>query len=257
MKVVLFCGGFGTRLREGSETMPKPLAMIGQRPILWHLMRYYAHFGHNEFILCLGYRGDAIREYFLNYNEAMSNDFTLSDGGRRIELHTRDIDAWRITFAETGLHANIGERLAAVRRYVADEPVFLANYSDGLADLPIDKMIAAFEVSGAIGSFAAVQTWHTFHSVQTDHDGFVTSLGGLRHSEFLINGGFFILRQEIFDYLRTGDDLVEGAFPRLIQQRKLHAYKHMGFWRAMDTLKDKITLDRMYAARTAPWEVWK
>ena len=118
MKVVLFCGGLGTRLREHSDTVPKPLACVGSRPIIWHLMRYYAHYGHNEFILCLGYRGDLIREYFLRYNEAMSNDFTLSEGGRRIQLHGSDIDDWRITFVDTGLNTNVGQRLVRARRAV-------------------------------------------------------------------------------------------------------------------------------------------
>jgi glucose-1-phosphate cytidylyltransferase len=257
MKVVLFCGGLGTRLREHSETMPKPLVNIGYRPILWHLMRYYAHFGHKDFVVCLGYRGDAIREYFLTYNEAMSNDFTLSDGGRRIELHARDLDDWRITFVDTGLHSNIGERLMAVKRYVEDEPVFLANYSDGLADLHLDKMIDDFLQTDAIASFAAVQTWHSFHAVRMGQDHYVTELGEVRDSQFLINGGYFVLRKEIFDYMEEGDELVEAPFQRLIKERKLLGYKHEGFWRSMDTLKDKITFDRMYAVGKAPWEVWK
>jgi len=133
MKVVLFCGGLGTRLREYSETIPKPMANIGYRPILWHLMKYYAHFGHTEFILCLGYRGDLIKQYFLDYNECLSNDFELSGGGKHVRLYGRDIDQWKITFADTGLHSNIGQRLKAVQRYLGDDPIFLANYSDGLA----------------------------------------------------------------------------------------------------------------------------
>lgn len=257
MKVVLFCGGLGTRLREHSETIPKPLVNIGYRPILWHLMRYYAHFGHTDFILCLGYRGDAIREYFLNYNEAMSNDFTLSDGGRRVELHTSDMDDWRITFVDTGLHANIGQRLCAVRRYLRDEPMFLANYADGLADLPLDRMLVEFEQSDAVATFAAVRTWHSFHSVKVGDDGRVTHLGEMRDDEFLINGGFFAFRQEIFDYIEPGEELVEAPFQRLIRARRLMAYKHTAFWRSMDTFKDKITFDRMYAVGEAPWEVWK
>ena len=132
MKVVLFCGGLGTRLREHSDTIPKPLVNIGYRPILWHLMRYYAHFGHKDFILALGYRGDLIREYFLNFNECMSNDFVLSDGGRKIELMSRDLDDWRITFVDTGLHSNIGQRLLRVRKHLAGEDAFLANYADAL-----------------------------------------------------------------------------------------------------------------------------
>src|SRR5262244_1162380 len=130
MKVLLFCGGLGTRLREHSETIPKPLVNIGYRPIVWHLMRYYAHYGHTEFILCLGYRGDMVRDYFLHYNEAMTNDFTLHGNDREIELHSRDLDDWKITFVDTGLHGNIGDRLMRARKFVQDEPVFLANYAD-------------------------------------------------------------------------------------------------------------------------------
>ena len=132
MKVVLFCGGMGMRLREYSETIPKPMVEIGYRPIIWHLMRYYAHFGHKEFILCLGYRGDLIKKYFLNYAEWLSNDFVLSNGGRDITLYNSDIGDWTISFIETGLQANIGQRLKAVEKHLADEPVFMANYSDGL-----------------------------------------------------------------------------------------------------------------------------
>src|SRR5258708_3612404 len=159
MKVVLFCGGLGTRLREHSETMPKPLVNIGIRPIIWHLMRYYAHYGHKDFVLCLGYRGDLIREYFLNYNECLSNDFTLSEGGARIETHSADVSDWRITFVDTGLHANIAERLVKVRRYLDGESVFLANYADGLSDIPIDRMLADFEQKRCVASFAGVNGW--------------------------------------------------------------------------------------------------
>src|SRR5690606_22170579 len=139
MKVVLFCGGLGTRLREHSDTIPKPLVNIGHRPILWHLMRYYAHFGHTEFILCLGYRGDLIREYFLNYREELTNDFVLRPGNGEVQLLSRDTDDWSITFVDTGLHSNIGQRLLRVRRFVENEPAFLANYADGLSDIPLDE----------------------------------------------------------------------------------------------------------------------
>ena len=157
MKVVLFCGGLGTRLREHSDTIPKSLVNIGPRPIVWHLMRYYSHFGHKEFILSLGYRGDLIRQYFLDYQETMSNDFTLSDGGRKIELHSSDMDDWKITFVDTGLHSNIGERLSAVRSYVENEDIFLANYSDGLSNAPLDMMIA--DGTGLLAHFGDVDPY--------------------------------------------------------------------------------------------------
>ncbi len=257
MKIVLFCGGLGTRLREHSDTIPKPLVNIGYRPILWHLMRYYAHFGHNDFILCLGYRGDLIKEFFLNYNECISNDFVLSEGGRRVEMLGRDIDNWRITFVDSGLHANIGQRLLAVREHVEKEEVFLANYSDGLTDLPLSVYVDKAMRTGAIASLVSVRTAQSYHAVHTEEDGTVQEFGRVSESEFWVNGGFFVLRQEIFDYIRDGEELVEEPFQRFIELGKLYAYKYSGFWSAMDTFKDKINYDRMFAAGDGPWEVWK
>ena len=257
MKVVLFCGGLGTRLRENSDTIPKPLVNIGYRPIVWHLMRYYAHYGHNEFVLCLGYRGDMVKEFFLNFSESASNDFTLSEGGRKIDYHSTDIDDWKITFVDTGLHSNLGERLVAVRKHLEGEEVFLANYSDGLSDIPINDVIEDFYAKSAIASFAAVRTWQSFHAARFDEAGIVTSLGELNDRDFWINGGFFVLRKEIFDYIEDGEELVEEPFGRLIKARKLAAFPHTGYWRAMDTFKDKISFDRAYARGHAPWEVWK
>jgi glucose-1-phosphate cytidylyltransferase len=256
MKVVLFCGGLGTRLREHSDTIPKPLVNVGQRPIIWHLMRYYAHYGHSDFILCLGYRGDLIREYFLNYNEALTNDFVLSDGGRKIEVAKRDLDGWRITFVDTGLHTNIGQRLLRVRKYVQDEEMFLANYSDGISNLPLDELIADFRSKKAVASFASVNSAQTFHTVRAS-GGMVTEMSALNESGLWINGGYFILRREIFDYINEGEELVDKPFGRLIQQRLLATYRYEGFWQAMDTFKDKITLDRMEAQGNCPWMVWR
>src|SRR5262249_24919348 len=153
----LFCGGLGMRLRDYADNVPKPMVPLGYRPILWHLMKYYAHYGHRDFILCLGYRGDIIKNYFLNYEEGISNDFILSDGGRKRELLTSDISDWRITFVETGLSSNIGQRLMAVRKSLAGEEIFLANYSDGLTDLDLSVQTEAFRKSGAVGSFLSVR----------------------------------------------------------------------------------------------------
>ena len=252
MKVVLFCGGLGTRLREHSDAIPKPLVGVGYRPIVWHLMRYYAHFGHNEFILCLGYRGDLIKEYFLNYNEAMSNDFTLSEGGKHVELHNSDIQDWKITFADTGMHSNLGQRLMSVKQYLGDDDVFLANYSDGLSDVSVDAMVENFYAKDAIASFVAVRTSQSFHSAKFGTDGIVTSLGELGDADFWINGGFFVMRKDIFDYIEDGEELVEQPFSRIIQKKKLAAFPHTGYWKAMDTFKDKITFDRAYALH----ELW-
>jgi glucose-1-phosphate cytidylyltransferase len=257
MKVVLFCGGLGTRLREHSDTIPKPLVNIGVRPIIWHLMRYYAHHGHKDFVLALGYRGDLIREYFLNYNECLSNDFVLSNGGKTVQPLQSDIADWRITFVDTGLHSNIGQRLLRVRKHLEGESEFLANYADGLSDLPLDRQLADFRAKGAVASFVAVPSPQSFHAVHGDDDGVVTAFGRVTDSNFWINAGFFCLRQEIFDVLEEGDELVEQPFQRLIEQRQLAVYRHGGFWQAMDTFKDKITYDRMEGREECPWMVWK
>jgi glucose-1-phosphate cytidylyltransferase len=257
VKVVLFCGGLGTRLREHSDTIPKPLVNIGYRPILWHLMRYYAHFGHNDFILCLGYRGDLVRDYFLNYNECMSNDFVLSCGGSKVELLSRDLDDWRITFVDTGQHSNIGQRLLRVSKYLEGEDEFLANYADGLTDLPLDAHIADFRHRGVVASFLAVPTAQSFHGVSAEENGIVTRFGSLSDSDFWVNAGFFCLRREVFDFIEEGDELVEKPFQRMIAERKLSAYRYRGFWQQMDTLKDKMLYDQMESRGDCRWMVWK
>src|SRR5690606_2417752 len=257
MEVVLFCGGRGRRLREHSEEIPKPLVGIGHRPILWHLMRYYAHFGHKDFILCLGYRGDMIREYFTSYREWLTNDFVLSEGGRKIELLTSDIDDWRITFVDTGLHSNIGQRLLRVRRHLDGEPMFLANYADALTDMPLNEQIAAFEATDAAVGFVAVPPATSFHGIRSSEGSLVTGFGSLRDAGFWINGGYFCMRPEIFDYIEEGEELVGEPFDRLAAQRKLLAYRYRGFWQQMDTFKDKIQFDRMDGRGDCPWKVWQ
>jgi glucose-1-phosphate cytidylyltransferase len=244
-------------MREHSETIPKPLVSVGHRPILWHLMRYYAHFGHKDFILCLGYRGDLIRDYFLRYSEAMTNDFVLSEGGRKVELMSRDLDDWRITFVDTGMHSNLGQRLLRVRKYLEGESTFLANYSDGLSDLPLDRLIDDFHARDVIASFAAVRVSQSFHAVHSDDNGLVTDIREIGSANLWINGGFFCLKREIFDYIPEGDELVEQPFRRLIEQRRLFAYRYSGFWKAMDTFKDKMSFDGMDARGEWPWMVWK
>ncbi len=197
-----------------------------------------------------------IKDYFLNYQESVSNDFTLSNGGKQIEYHSSDIDDWKITFVDTGLHSNLGERLMAAREYVKDDEMFLANYSDGLSNLPINATIEQFKSKDAIASFAAVRTWQSFHAAKFDDESYVSSLGELGDMDFWINGGFFVLRNEIFDFMEEGEELVEQPFGRLIEKKKLIAYPHTGYWQSMDTFKDKISFDRAYARGDAPWEVW-
>lgn len=257
MKVVLFCGGQGLRIREEAENLPKPMVQIGYRPILWHIMRYYAHFGHKDFVLCLGYRGDAIKRYFRDYDECISNDFVLSGGGRQIELLRSDIDDWRITFCDTGLMANIGERLQAVRHHLGNEEMFLANYADGVTDLPLPQYIDEFQRSGKVAAFMAVKPAWTFHLVDFGSDGVVKSVRHVTESGARINGGFFAFRREIFDYIEPGEELVIEPFQRLIRARQLFAYKHDGFWACMDTFKERQLLEDMHSQGVAQWEVWR
>jgi glucose-1-phosphate cytidylyltransferase len=257
MKVVLFCGGVGARLKEYSETVPKPMVPIGHRPIIWHLMKYYAHYGHNEFILCLGYRGDAMRRFFLSYDECESNDFTLADGGKRVRLYSRDISDWSITFAETGLHANLGQRLAAVRKYLGDDELFLANYSDGLSDLPLPAYLDYARAQDRVATFMCVKPHHSFHIVGLTASGQVTDLRPANESDVWINGGFFVFKRQIFDYIKDGEDLVVEPFQRLIREDQLAAYRYRGFWAAMDTVKDKLRFDEMAACGDTPWQVWR
>ncbi|MBN1377789.1 MAG: glucose-1-phosphate cytidylyltransferase [Gammaproteobacteria bacterium] len=257
MKVALFCGGYGTRLREYSETIPKPLATIGSRPIIWHLMKYYAHYGHNDFVLCLGYKGEMIKEYFLKYDEWLSNDFELSAGGSKVDLFSSDTDDWRIKFIDTGLKSNIGMRLLAVKKYFENEDIFLANYSDGLSNFPLDEYLEKFKATDAIASFVSVRPSQSFHAVTSDKDGFVTAIEDVGHANYWINGGFFILRKEIFDYMRPGEELVVDPFLRLLKERKLIAYNYTGFWAAMDTFKDKMKFDKMEESGDWKWKVWE
>jgi glucose-1-phosphate cytidylyltransferase len=256
MKVVLFCGGMGMRIRDAGENVPKPMIHIGNRPILWHLMKYYAHFGHKDFILCLGYRGDVIKDYFLRYNECISNDFVLSEGGRKVELMGSDTHDWTITFVDTGLTSNIGQRLKAVERFVRDEPLFLANYTDGLSDLPLPAHVEHFRRRDAIASFVSVKPNLSYHMVSVNRSGLVDSIEPIGSSSLRTNGGFFVLRPEIFDVMRDGEELVCKPFERLVTVRRLAAYEHPGFWMAMDTFKDFQQLQNVHVRGHAPWEVW-
>jgi glucose-1-phosphate cytidylyltransferase len=257
VKVVLFCGGMGMRLREHSEALPKPIVSIGHRPLIWHVMKYYAHYGQKDFILCLGYKSAVIKEYFLRYNEAISNDFVMSEGGKNLRLLGTDIQDWTITFADTGLNANIGQRLKAVERYLTGEEVFLANYADDLTDFHLPSMIDHFMESGKIAAFLCVQPTHSFHVVGLGAGHEVTGIQHVSNSGLYINGGYFIFRKEIFNYIREGEELVEEPFRRLIQDGQLAGYRHDGFWLPMDTFKDKQLLEDMYSRGVAPWEVWK
>lgn len=258
MKVVIFCGGLGMRLREYSETIPKPMVPVGPRPILWHLMRYYAHYGHREFILCLGYKGDSIKQYFLNYDETVSNDFVMSAGGKQVKLLASDIQDWKITFVDTGMSSNIGQRLKLVQPFLEGEKMFLANYSDGLSDLPLAAMVEYFRAApDAVACFAGVAPTSSFHLVQVGDGGRVESIRHVKDTGMRVNGGFFVFRNTIFDYMNDGEELVQEPFQRLAAAGSLLAYPYDGFWACMDTFKEKQLLEDMYTHGSVPWEVWK
>jgi len=257
MKVVLFCGGMGMRIREYSDLIPKPMVPVGNRPILWNIMKYYAHYGHKDFILCLGHKGEVIKEFFLNYRETSSNNFVLTNGGTNVELLNSDIHDWRITFVDTGLQANLGQRLKAVEQYLDGEEEFLVNYSDGLTDLPLDKVIAQFREKGKIAQFVSVKPSVSFDIVRMKDSENVEELVHVTKAGISINGGYFIFRKEIFNYMKDGEELVYEPFRRLIADQQLVTYRHDGFFIAMDTFKEKLEIDDMHARGIAKWEVWK
>lgn len=256
MKVVLFCGGMGTRLRDFGGNLPKPLVPIGYRPVLWHVMKYYAHFGHKDFILCLGYKADAIKDYFLNYDECISNDFVLSGGGKNISLLQSDTQDWNITFVDTGLSTCIGQRLCKVKHLLANDEYFFANYSDGLTDLPLPKMLNKFKRSGKAAAFVCAPPSQTFHIVKLQGDSRVTRIQPVSSVGLRVNAGFFTLRQDIFDYMKDGEDLIGPTFDRLIKKDLVMGYKYDRFW-SMDTFKEQQELSDLCSRGVAPWEVWK
>ncbi|HJS71725.1 MAG TPA: sugar phosphate nucleotidyltransferase [Acidimicrobiia bacterium] len=257
MKVVLFCGGQGMRLRDHDENVPKPLVKIGYRPIIWHVMKYYAHFGHKDFILALGHQATAIKNYFLQYSEYESNDFILTNGGRDVTLLNSDIADWRITFVDTGLKSSVGERLAAVRHLVEGEEWFLANYTDGLTDVDLNRMIEFGQSNNHIATFLAVKPNVTFHTVDIEEDGRVMAIRAAQAETTRINGGFFVMQNKVFEYMEEGEELVEAPFGRMIEESRLGAYVHDGFWACMDTFKEKQMLDEIHESGLAPWLVWR
>jgi glucose-1-phosphate cytidylyltransferase len=253
MKTVLFCGGLGTRIRDVSQSLPKPMIPIGDVPILWHLMHYYSQFGHTDFILCLGYKANVIKNYFLKHTPQTYVDCVVNGSDKRIEfLGDTQID-WRITMIDTGTWRNVGERLWAVREHLTDDEMFFANYSDGLCDIDLNEMIEIFRASGKIACVTAVRPSFSLHLLEMGPEGKVERISASRDADLWINGGFFIFRREIFDYLRDGDELVEAPFQRLIEANQLMAFRHEGFWRPMDTLKDKEVLEDLVDNGTMPW----
>jgi glucose-1-phosphate cytidylyltransferase len=256
MKVVLFCGGLGTRFGAYSEIIPKPMVEIGYRPVMWHLMRFYAHFGHKEFILCLGYKGDYIKKYFLEYNECLSNDFSYSHGGKDIALKNNDIEDWKISFVDTGMNVNIGQRLMAVKKHLEGDEMFMANYADGLSDLDLNAYLDSYYKSEKIAGFLCVRPSQAFHIVKFDDTDNVSGLSPVGRSNVWINGGFFVFKREIFNYIKNGEELVQEPFSRLIEKKQIFSYKNPGFWACIDTMKEKKMFDDMYDSGNRLWMVW-
>jgi len=254
MKVVLFCGGFGMRMRDGASDLPKPMHPVGPRPLIWHVMRYYAHFGHTDFVLCLGYGAHHIKEFFLNYSETASNDFVLRAGS--VELLGSDIQDWTITFVHTGLDSPIGERLRRVRPLLEGEEMFLANYADVLTDLPLNEMIKVFEESDAGAALLAVPPQSAFHAVEIDETDRISSITRLQDMPLWENGGYFVLRPEIFDHLPENGDLVEDGIAGLAAQGRMMAHRHRGFWQPADTVKERTGLEAAYQSGHRPWMLW-
>jgi glucose-1-phosphate cytidylyltransferase len=253
MKVVLFCGGLGTRIRDYSENLPKPMVPIGHQPILWHIMQYYVQYGQQDFVLCLGYKANVIKQYFLDYNPSAHSDCVIT--GKKVELLGATPPEWRVALIDTGIWRNIGERLLAVRHLVDGEEIFLANYSDGLTDVVLPDMIDQFVKSGKVACFMAVRPQFNFHLAEFDSSGAVSRFRSNQESDIWINGGYFVFRRQIFDYIKPGEELVLEPFSRLMQAGELMAYKYEGFWRAMDTLRDKQVLEDMVEKGNMPWRV--
>ncbi len=252
MKVVIFCGGMGIRMGEATQKIPKPMITVDGRPILWHIMRWYASWGHTEFILCLGHRAETITGYFGAHSNGAAGNGSLP---LVMEDEQPDEDeSWQITFLDTGVNASVGDRLRATRPYLDDDDVFLCTYGDGLTDAPLDRMIERLVESDKTGLFMSVRPRLSYHVVDADDDGNVLSIDPMATANVRINGGFLVLRHTIFEHLELGGDIMDVS-ARLAQAGDIIAYRHDGFWAPMDTMKDKQDLDAMAANGRVPWLV--
>ena len=257
MKVVILCGGLGTRLREETEFRPKPMVEVGGRPILWHIMKVYAHYGFHDFVLCLGYRGNTIKEYFLNY-EAMNNDFTMRLGERsQIKCHGHHPEeGYTVTLADTGLETMTGGRLRRIQRYI-DGDTFLMTYGDGVSDVNIRRVLEFHKSHGKIATVTTVSPVSRFGMVEVATEGRVKAFNEKPRTDGTISAGFFVCQREIFNYL-DGDECVLEREPleRLAADGELMAYRHEGFFFAMDTYREYQHLNDLWNRQEAPWKLW-
>ena len=258
MKVVLLCGGLGTRLREETEFRPKPMVEIGNKPILWHIMKHFAHYGHKEFVLCLGYKGEMIKEYFYNY-EVINNDFTVELGrAKKIEVHNDHTESgWRVTLADTGDKAFKGARIKRVQPYI-DGDIFLLTYGDSISNVDINELIKFHKSHGKMVTVTGVNPAARFGELMIDGDQVRKFFEKPKNGKEFINGGFFVLNKAIFGRLTTDDecDFEVGPLEELAREGQLMVYKHQGFWACMDTIRDRDQLNRLWDEGRAEWKVW-
>ncbi len=257
MKVIILAGGLGTRLREETEYRPKPMVEIGSRPILWHIMKSYSFYGHTDFVICLGYKGDVIRDYFLNY-ETHNRDFTVTLGGGRREIHgAHDEDGWRVTLAETGETTNTGGRLKRVSRYIKDA-TFMATYGDGVADVDIDRLLQCHRGQGKLATVTAVRPSSRYGELQFDNDMVTVFQEKPQVHEGWINGGFFVFEPEVLNWIEDDQDSLEvGLLTRLAGHGQLAVCRHGGFWQCMDTYREMLALNEAWRRGDAPWASWR
>ncbi len=257
MKVVILAGGLGTRLSEETKLIPKPMVEIGGKPILWHIMKIYSHYGFNDFIILTGYKSHIIKDYFVHYYQQYS-DITVDMQNNSVEIHRIKTEPWKVTMLYTGQDTMTGGRIKKAQEYIGNEP-FLLTYGDGVSDVNIDDLIKSHKESGKTVTMTAVQPSGRFGALVIKDDNMITSfMEKPKGDESWINGGFFVCEPQVFDYIPNGDDVIFERAPleNLAKDRKLNAYKHEGFWRPMDTLKDKNDLTEMWVKNTAPWAVW-
>lgn len=260
MKVVILCGGMGTRIRDVADNIPKPMICIGGYPILWHIMKYYSLFGHSEFILCLGYQGKVIKEFFLNY-EINTSDFSIKLGDKTSIIFHNKIDEkdWKITFAETGEKSMTGARLKKIAKYIEEDEMFMLTYGDGLSDLNINKLISFHLTHGRILTLTGVRPASRFGEIKCTDEGIISEFNEKPQSaEGRINGGFFVCARQIFEFLDDGDDLVFEKEPmmKLVRKKQLMQFNHDGFWQPMDTYREYLLLNSLYEKNKAPWKKW-
>ncbi len=259
MKTIVLCGGRGTRLGEHGLSMPKALIEIGGRPVLWHLLKIYSHYGLNDFILCLGYLGDSIKRYFVDH-QWLSSDFTLrmsKTGDYQLVKHETHGEDWRITFADTGIETNTGGRIKRVEKYLSEEKTFCVTYGDGLADIDLTALINFHRIHGRIGTLTAVNPRSNFGYLKLNDEGAVTEFEEKPVLTDWINGGFFVFNREVFNSLTEDSVLERGPLEQLSETGQLMAYRHTGFWKCMDTYKDNVEFNQLWDAGEAGWKVWE